>query len=170
VAGNEENTDFLSAFNQQIKAINDLATAIAALVIEQNCTPEVNVSCPPPVVNVTVSQGTPGGSEVPSGEGNQGESPPTGFEDIPPTAPYDRKCRVANMIYDHVAGTLTQLDTLDVDQYGAIGLTLTTSLVGAALGSVVPALGTFLGAIAGVLVGIGVILVTGEAAIDLGIC
>lgn len=170
MAGNEENTDFLASFNQSIKAINDLATAVAALVLQVTnnvtCTPEVNLTCAPNIV-VQTQPGAPGGTTLPTEPGTEGGEPPTGYEEIPGGAPADRKCRAANMISDYVEGVIGQLSVNDVDTYATLGFTITCTLIGAALGSVVPALGTAVGAVAGALAGMAVFLIQNGSLISL---
>jgi hypothetical protein len=95
MAGNEDNQNILIALNQLIKAIND-QTLVA------NCAPAVNFSCPPPVINVHVSQSGVVTCDSPSGTI---EARPVD----PPTNPSnlyvdELKCLAANIVFDWYVG------------------------------------------------------------------
>lgn len=164
MAGNIENADILNAFNQSVKAINDLATAVAGLVL--------GVTVEPPVVNVSstctcnCSCAGGAGSSLPAENGDEGQTPPPGYV-APDPETTDRKCKVANLVFDSLAALVSKLAVLDVDQYVALGFTLTLAAVGAAVGSLLPGPGTLIGGVAGVLVAIASQLLTGGALLDL---
>jgi len=168
MAGDTNSEVILAALNQQVQAINDLITAVGALVLQvevASALPDVNVTCTPSVV-VNVSCTGEQGSVVESGNGDQGQTPPTGYT-APDPETTDRKCRVANLIHDSMVALVDELAIMDVDQYAAVGFVVTMGIVGAALGSALPVAGTVIGAVAGIVSGIAIQLVTGGVALDL---
>lgn len=176
MAGLENNVDVLSALNQQIAAMNDLIEAVAALVLQTtvnaDCTPEITfspvITCTPLVActsYATVAAGAFGGTTVPAEVGEEEGDPPPGY--VPPDPETeDRKCKVANFLIDSVQSVVTKLDLLDVDQYGALGFILCAGLLGGVLGSEIPIAGTLIGAVAGAIAAVAVLLVTGGAALS----
>lgn len=158
MAGQTENTVMLEALNQQIQALNDLATAIAALTLSStvNCTPQVTLS-----PNVMVScTGAPTGSNFASANGLEGGTPPPGFV-APDPSTTNRKCKVSNQIWYTVHQILNQLIDMGVQNFASVGAVAMSTLVGAVLGSAEFPFGTLVGAVIGVVVGLVALLVTG---------
>jgi hypothetical protein len=174
MAGSTTNEVILAALNQQIQAINDLITAIGNLALQvtvQSATPDVTLNCTPnvtlsPTINVTCGAGSAGsGPQQPPGD--QGQTPPAGYTTPDPEVT-DRKCKVANFLFDSVLLTVQKLAVMDADQYLVLGYVLTLSIVGGILGSEIPIAGTVVGAVAGAIVGIVTLLIQGNAVLDLG--
>jgi hypothetical protein len=79
------------------------------------------------------TQGT--GESPPSSSGEEGEDPPTGWLD--PGVIDDRKCKVANWIYDNVREVIYQFSVNNVDVIAEFGVGLAVGLVIALLALVV---------------------------------
>lgn len=130
MAGQTDNTNILAGANQLIQAVNDLVTAVTGQVI--TCSPDVNISnsCTP-VINV--SCGSNSGTEIPSDPGTEGDTPPAGWDD--PTGEYDeRKCKIANMIFDQYYEWMSLWEQYDVDTYVGNTIPILSSLLVALTG------------------------------------
>lgn len=141
--------------SQLISALNDgfdkLADGLTSVVSQ---TTVVNPGC------------TSGGTELPSEDGQEGGDPPQGY--APPSGgTLNRKCKVSNFIFDSVVSIITKLKIVDADEWGAIGFVLASGIVGAILGSQVPVAGTLIGAVAGTIASVVVMLITGGVSLDL---
>jgi len=158
--GSIENTDLLAGINQLVKAINDL-------VLVSNCDPVTNVSNNVQTPNITVNCcSSGGGSKLEDEPVDETDTPPPGFEPDPNID--NRKCKAVNFYYDGVREVFYRWDIDDVQDKGALGFTVVTTLIGAALGTYFPIVGNLIGAVAGAIIGITIaILVAGASPGDM---
>jgi hypothetical protein len=161
MAGNEENTTLLEGINQTIKAINDLATALAAIALN----PTINNTCTPQVVATPVVQINPiGGGVAPtpvSSVGTQGGDPPSGF--IPPNQQTpNRKCKASNAIFSAARATVQELQDLGVQNAPAIGSVAVAGAITVAFAAALPPFGALIGAVVGVVAGVVTYMVSGQ--------
>jgi uncharacterized protein (DUF697 family) len=177
MAGQTPNANILKALDELIKAVNDQSLTCAPEVNVQSATPDVNVTCPPPVTNVNINCSCGGCGGGGSATGTKLEDPPVTETDPPPPGGEpdpnidDRKCKAANLIYDGIYGSIQKLQIYGADNYRELGfdvvIVLVSTLIGAGGGSVIPFVGTLVGAVAGAVIGIVVSLVS-STSISLG--
>lgn len=143
-------------FSDLVAAINGLSLVCAPEVNVQSATPDIYLSCPPPIVNVQCGGTT--GNAPDDGTVDETDPAPEGGEPDPNIT--DRKCKAANLIYDELLALCEKLALQDADDLAAIGVAAASAMLGALIGSVVPVLGTVLGAVAGAIIGIVVAMIT----------
>jgi len=137
-----QNTNFTAL----IGAINGLSLVCAPNINVQSATPTINLSCPPPVINIQ------GGGQT----GTKLEDPPVSETDTPPVGQEpdpnidNRKCKAANFVYDKIYSTLDLLRKSHADTTQTAILSGWIVLVGALLGSAIPAIGTVVGVVLGI--------------------
>jgi len=140
-------TTILGALDAFLDAISGLTGSIV------NLTSVTNVSaCGCPV------------GEAPDNDGTDGETIPDDVGSIhysePDPAPgYDRKCRVAEVIWNTADELLDKWDVWDVDQYAQVGLTGMASIIGATFGLLGGPIGVVIGAVGGAAIGIALQLI-----------
>lgn len=139
--------------------IADLATAVTALTLQASTldtTLNVRMSQMTTAIdNMQPDCGCPGqGVETPTGSVVEADPPPTGYGTWPPAID-ERKCKLANMLWDDIYNVTSMLDANDVEAIAALGVGSLTALFGLVIallvsGPVAWGLAT-LGAIAGLI-------------------
>ncbi len=139
--------------------IADLATAVTALTLQASTldnTLNVRISQMTTAIdNMQPDCGCPGqGVETPTGSVVEADPPPTGYGTWPPAID-ERKCKLANMLWDDIYEVTSMLDANDVEAIAALGVGSLTALFGLVIallvsGPVAWGLAT-LGAIAGLI-------------------
>ena len=140
-------TTILGAFDDLLAAINGLSGSVV------NLTSVTNVSaCGCPVGEAPDNDGTDGVT-IPDDVGSIHYSEPD------PDPGYDRKCRVAEVIWNTVDELLDKWDVWDVDQYAQLGLTGLASVIGATFGLLGGPIGVVIGAVGGAAIGMALNLI-----------
>lgn len=154
-----QNTNFADL----VAAIGQLSLVCAPEINVQSATPTINLSCPPPVINIQTGGGQTG-IKLEDPPVSETDPPPVGQEPNPNID--NRKCKAANRIYDEIYLMIGKLKLQDADTLTGVGIVAATALIGALLGSGAPLIGNLIGAVFGAIVGIVIALVSGIA-IDL---
>jgi len=140
-------TTILGALDAFLEAINGLTGSVV------NLTSVTNVNaCGCPVGEAPDNTGTDG-ETIPDDVGSIHYSEPD------PDPGYNRKCRVAEVIWNTVNDLLTKWDVWDVEQYAQVGLVGMVSIIGATFGLLGGPIGVVIGAVGGAAVGIAMGLI-----------
>jgi hypothetical protein len=159
-----QETRSIAEVTAQNTNFSDLVEAVDGLELVANCAPDVNVDCPPPVVNVQGGCGGVTGNTPEQQAGEEGGTPPVGTKE--PTEIVERKCKVANLIYDKIYSMIQELGVQDVDTLAGIGLVGSTALIFAIIGLAGGPLGAIIGAVGGAILGIVMAIIAGGIDFD----
>jgi hypothetical protein len=122
----------LTLVGRFVSGENNITQAVENLELVANCAPDVNLSCSPDVIVNVGGGGETVGTQPPSEPGEEGGTPPDGWTE--PSEVDNRKCKVANNIWDKLYFILDQLDKDGFENIlSTLGVGVATSLVVAAL-------------------------------------
>jgi hypothetical protein len=114
--------------------IPSLTEAVEGLELVANCSPDVNLTCSPDVI-VNTGGGEEIGTQPPSYPGEQGGDPPAGWEEPQETA-YDRKCKVANHIFDGLYSVVNQFNNVNLESIIGMGTGAAVGVISLAFAAV----------------------------------
>ncbi len=121
--------------------ISDLTTAVTALTVQAStldATFNLRLSqLATAINNMQPDCGCPGqGTETPTGSVIETDPPPTGYQAWAPEID-ERKCKLANMLWDDIYEVTGMLDANDVEAIAALGVGSLTALFGLIVGLLV---------------------------------
>lgn len=123
-------TQHVAAIVAQNTNFNNLITALNNLNF--NCTPDVNLTCPPPTIINNVSVTTTGSEIGTPGDYTDGTTPPDGY--TPPDGTVDnRKCKVSNMFADNLVVLIQDFNTHNVPGLAELGINISMTALGGIL-------------------------------------
>lgn len=127
-----ETTAANTNFAALTSAIGNLALTCAPVVNVASAVPDIILSCPAPVVNVTYTS-VPTGTKIDDSAITGTDTPPPGYE--PDSSIHDRQCRAANYVYDDLHRTILTWDINDYDVLAQTAVVTATTMIGYTLGN-----------------------------------